>query len=131
MKDVRKPPIHFAGYSLTVRRGEFLKKELGTSAAEADGKNRVRVQIAREQLRMLKPYLLELSTKRSSEWLAKGLWNLPFEPYAPVRKQLLALLRMINSRRQAASQSKVPASVLRMKRAIVKPFGSEDAELAA
>ncbi|BBO34306.1 hypothetical protein PLANPX_3918 [Lacipirellula parvula] len=131
MKDVRKHPIHFAGYSLTMRRGEFLKKESGAAEAEPDGRYRVRVQIAREQLRMLKPYLIELSTRRSAEWIARGLWNLPFEPYAPVRKQLLALLRMINSRRQAAGQSKLPASVLRMKRDIVKPFGEGDEALAA
>ena len=130
VKDVRKHPIHFAGYSLTVRRGEFLKKELGEAIAETDGKYRVRVQIAREQLRVLKPYLIELSTKRSSEWLSRGLWNLPFEPYAPVRKQLLSILRVVNSRRQGVGQSKISPSALRMKRLIVKPFGDEDAQLA-
>lgn len=131
VKDVRKHPIHFAGYSLTVRRGEFLKKELGETAPQADGKYRVRVQIAREQLRMLKPYLFDLATKRSAEWLAKGLWNLPFEPYAPVRKQMLALLRVINSRRQAKGESKIAANLLRTKRTIVKPFGDEIVETAA
>lgn len=131
VKDVRKHPVHFAGYSLTVRRGEFLKKEAGETEARVDGKYRVRVQIAREQLRMLKPYLLDLATKRSVDWLARELWNLPFEPYAPVRKQLLALLRMMNSRREAVGNPKLTPDILRMKRTIVKPFGEDSEELAA
>lgn len=131
VRDVRKHPIHFAGYSLTVRRGEFLRKEAEQVEAATDGKYRVRVQIARDQLRMLKPYLFELATKRSADWMGRGLWNLPFEPYAPVRKQLLALLRVINARRQAAGLSKLSTGVLRMKRSIVKPFGEGDLEIAA
>ena len=120
VRDVRKHPIHFAGYSLTVRKGEYLRKEEG--AAAVDGRYRVRVQIAREQLRIIKPHLLQLCIRRSSEWLAYELWNLPFEPYAPIRKQLLGILRMINVKRHAASQLQISPHVLRYQRVIVKPF---------
>lgn len=122
VRDIRKHPLHFAGYSLTVKRGDFLKVVADDSEARIDGRLRVRTQIAREQLRMIKAHLLEYATKRSPAWLAYQLWNLPFEPYAPVRKQLLALLRMINSKRQAAGLSKLDFRCLRLRREIVKPF---------
>jgi hypothetical protein len=44
------------------------------------------------------------------------------EPYAPVRKQLLNLLRLMNGKRQQAGFAKIPPSVLRYRREIVKPF---------
>ena len=49
---------------------------------------------------------------------------MPFEPYAPVRKQLLGLLRLVNARRQAAGYANIPPTVLRLRRRIVKPFGA-------
>ncbi|MBA4105664.1 MAG: hypothetical protein C0485_07880 [Pirellula sp.] len=124
VRDVRKHPIHFAGYSLTVRKGDYLQAgEAGL--AQPDGRWRVRVQVAREQLRMIKPYLLDLCTKRSATWLAYQMWNLPFEPYAPVRKQLLSLLRMINTKRQSAGMERLSTHTLRLRRRIVKPFEDE------
>jgi len=47
---------------------------------------------------------------------------IPFEPYAPVRLQNLNLLRWVNAARHAAGLERVPSSVIRMKRRIVKPF---------
>jgi hypothetical protein len=44
------------------------------------------------------------------------------EPYAPVRKQLLNLLRVLNTKRQRAGHPKIPATVLRLRRRIVRPF---------
>lgn len=129
--DVRKRPIHFAGYSLAIRKGEYLRKEAGADAAPVDGRYRVRVQIAREQLRVIKPHLLDLCTRRSPEWLAYELWNLPFEPYAPIRKQLLSLLRMINARRHAAGKARIATQSLRYRRTIVKPFDVGPAAVAA
>lgn len=129
--DVRKHPIHFAGYSLTIRRGEYLRKEAGADAAPVDGRYRVRVQIAREQLRVIKPHLLDLCIRRGPEWLAYELWNLPFEPYAPVRKQLLGMLRLINARREAAGRTRISTDVLRYQRRIVKPFDTIDGVAAA
>ena len=125
VRDIRKHPIHFAGYSLTLRRGEFLKVVAEDAAVRVDGRLRVRTQIAREQWRMIKAHLLEFATRRSAEWLSYQLWNLPFEPYAPVRKQLLALLRMINSRRQTAGLTKLDYRCLRLRREIVKPFDDQ------
>ena len=50
-----------------------------------------------ENLRLneLKTYFRENACRRSAESLGRELYNLPFEPYAPVRQQLLNLLRLI------------------------------------
>ena len=65
---------------------------------------------------------IEQACHRSVDSLAKELYCLPFEPYAPIRRQQLELLRVINQERQAAGYEKVPPSVLRYKRRIVSPY---------
>ncbi|MFN9592607.1 MAG: hypothetical protein ACK56G_07840 [Pirellulaceae bacterium] len=126
VRDVRHAPIQIGGYSLTVRRGGYLKKLFGDLPAKADGKMRVRVQIARERYRQLEAYFLERACQRSAEKLGWELWNLPFEPYAPVRRQLLNLLRHINQKRGMAGMEKVPGGMLRVKRKIVLPYAQRE-----
>lgn len=46
----------------------------------------------------------------------------PFEPYVPVRRQLLNLLRLVNKRRKVAGFVPVPHQVLHLLRRIGKPF---------
>ncbi|MGA7701955.1 MAG: hypothetical protein WCB27_20290, partial [Thermoguttaceae bacterium] len=53
---------------------------------------------------------------------------LPFEPYAPVRRQLLNLVRYINERRDAADLERIGFDVLRFRRRIVRPFELGSAE---
>jgi hypothetical protein len=131
IRDIRHTPLRVGGYSLTVRRGNFLKRESATGIAAPDAKRRVRVQIARDRFLELKAHLLSIACHRSIENLTQEFWNIPFEPYAPVRKQLLNLLRLVNAKRQEAGYQKLPTSVLRMKRRIMKPFGIEMADAAA
>jgi len=123
VRDVRHCPLQVAGYSLTVRRGGFLKKSPGDERQTPDTKRRVRVQIARERYRDLKADLLELALRRSVEELGRALGGVAFEPYAPIRRQLLNLLRLMNAKRQEAGLAKIPPDVLRYRRRIVKPFG--------
>jgi hypothetical protein len=47
---------------------------------------------------------------------------LPFEPYAPVRSQLLCILRAVNRARAAAGLPEVPRTCLRLRRRVVRPF---------
>ena len=82
----------------------------------------MRVLIAREPYRELCAYFLSIACHRRTEALAEELYSLPYEPYAPVRKQLLKLLRLINAKRQAAGYSRIPPTCLRFKREIVKSF---------
>jgi len=122
LKDVRRVPIRIGEYALYVKRGNYLKKFVSDKQPTPDGRWRVRVLIAREPYRELCAYFLSIACHRQADGLAKELFALPYEPYAPVRKQLLKLLRLINAKRQASGYSKVPSSCLRFKRVIVKSF---------
>lgn len=122
IKDIRKTPLMFRGYSLTVKRGGFLKKEAGEDEASADNRHRVRVTISREAFRNLAGHMLDLATHRTAKTLQWELWNQPFEPYAPIRKQLLRLLKAVNKKRTAMGYEKLDPDCIRFKRNIVKPF---------
>lgn len=122
LKDVRRVPIRIGDYSLYVKRGNYLKKQSPDESAKPDGKWRVRVLIAREPYRELCAYFLSIACHRRAETLSDELFALPYVPYAPVRKQLLKLLRLINAKRQAAGFAKIPTSCLRFKREIVRAF---------
>jgi hypothetical protein len=122
LKDVRRTPIRVGDYSVTVKRGNFLRKGSIDEAARPDGRWRVRVLIAREPYRDLCAYFLSIACHRRVDTLGEELFLLPYEPYAPVRKQLLKLLRLINAKRQAAGYSKIPPTCLRFRREIVRTF---------
>lgn len=129
VRDIRKHPLQFQGYSLTVRRGGFLKKEAGEEMASPDGRYRVRVSIGRNAYRDLYADLVDKAAHRSAETLRWELWNQPFEPYAPIRKQMLRVLRKVNQVRGAMGFEKLPTDVIRYKRKIVKPFGETKTEI--
>ena len=122
IRDARKVPIQIGDYSLSVKQGGFLKKASLDSEPVPDGRMRTRIQISRERYRELCGYFLERACHRSTESLSKELFCIPFEPYAPVRRQQLNLLRLINQKRQQAGFEKIPPTVLRYKRHIVSPF---------
>lgn len=126
IRDARKSPIHFSGYSLSLKRGNFLRKGLDQVVAVPDGRMRVRVQIARERYRELRDYFVTMACHRSAETLSRELYLVRFEPYAPIRRQLLNILRLVNEHRTRAGFSRIPASVLRYRRRIVKPFEPVD-----
>jgi hypothetical protein len=125
LKDARRTPIQFCGYSISVKRGGHLRKSDPNSPAAPDSRLRVRVQIAREVYRELRAWFLEIATRRSPEALGRELFKVPFEPYAPVRQQMLNLLRLVNRARHAAGLSRLSPKVLRFRRQIVKPFDAE------
>ena len=122
LKDVRRHPIRVGDYAIYVKRGNYLRKTTPGDAPRVDGKWRVRVLIARQPYRELCAYFLSLACHRRADALAAALSTLPFEPYAPVRKQLLTLVRLINSKRKAAGFGRVPVSCLRLRRMIVRNF---------
>ncbi len=122
LKDVRRAPLRIGDYTVYVKRGNYLKKRSLEDPAAPDGRWRVRVLIAREPFRELVAYYLSIACHRRAETLAEELFSLPYVPYAPVRKQLLKLLRLINAKRQAAGFAKIPPTCLRFKRDIVRAF---------
>lgn len=100
--------------------GRVSLKVGGYAVGLADG--HPRVQIERGEYKRLKAHLVDLAVRRSREALEAEFEQLPFEPYAPVRRQFLALLRAVNRARGEAGLEPVPKSCLRLKRRIYRPF---------
>lgn len=109
VRDARRTPIRYAGYSVSYRGGH------------------PHVRIDQAQYNLIKAFLVEEAVRRSSDSIAAAFRSLPFEPYAPVRRQLLNLLRAVNKARRTVRLDAVPVSALRLHRRIVKPFGEETA----
>ena len=124
IRDVRRIPIRFEGYSISVAKGGYQKKPKEGGLPVRDAKWRVRVQIDSEMFKGLKAYFEDIAPYRTTRQLAIELADLPFEPYAPVRRQLLNLVRYINRRRESANLAPLSFSALRYRRRIVRPFGT-------
>jgi hypothetical protein len=104
IRDARRIPIRFAGYSISFRGGH------------------VQVRIDPIEYRLLKAYFLDLATRRTSESLELEFQRVPFEPYAPVRRQLLGILRAVNKARKVAGRPPLAKDCLRLRRTIFRPF---------
>ncbi len=113
IRDVRRVPLKFGGYSLSHRGGH------------------AHVRIEQETYRMVKSHLVDLAVRRSVESLEAEFRGLPFEPYRPVVRQVLNILRAVNRARKAAGYQPVPAASLRMFREIYRPFAPANSMRAA
>jgi hypothetical protein len=125
IRDVRRVPIKFAGYSISYRRGGR------TRQGEPDPKWHAHVEIERAQYRLLRDYFLERAVHRRAETLSSAFYRIEFEPYAPIRRQLLAILRQVNRKRARHGYEPISTDVLRLRRKVVKPFDSSGPECAA
>jgi hypothetical protein len=105
VRDLRRVPLKAFGYAVSQKRGH------------------AHVRIEREEFKRLKAYFLDLAVHRRADRVADELANVGFEPYAPVRRQLLQLLRGVNRVRRLRGFEPLPYSVLRLRRRIVRPFG--------
>ncbi len=114
--DIRHTPLKIGGYSISYRRGGR------TRSGEKDHRWHAHVEIDRHRYLELKAWLLELSVHRSAENLAQAFYEFPFEPYAPVRRQMLNILRAVNRTRKQSGFSRVPVEVVPLRRRIVRPF---------
>lgn len=116
IRDIRRVPLKYAGYSISYRR----EGQMGKRPQSA--KWHAHVAIERSKYLELKAHLLHLATHRSADNLVLAFYRIPFEPYAPVRRQMLNLLRAVNKARRRAGYSKLPTEILPLRRRIVKPF---------
>lgn len=107
VRDARRQPITFAGYSISHRGG------------------RPHVRIERLDHGLVRDRLLKLALVQSTEAIEREFLWLPFEPYAPVRRQLLALRRAVNWKRKLAGLDPVPVTCIRLRRRIYRPFEPE------
>lgn len=91
----------------------------------------MQVRIDRDTYRQLKAYYVDLACRRSRDALIQEFYRAPFEPYAPIRRQMFNILREVNRRRKRAGYDRVPNSAIWLKRRVVKPFedGDKGAEM--
>jgi hypothetical protein len=108
VRDIRRVPLTFGGYSVSRRGG------------------RTCVRIDQETFRDVKASFVGAALRMDAWKLADRFAALPFEPYAPIRRQLLPLWRAVNRARATAGLAPVPKACLRFKRRIVKPFADQD-----
>lgn len=109
VQDIRRQPLRFGGYSVGYGRG-------------ADTRFHVSVRIAADEYLRLRSYMVAQAAHHSKEYLRSAFGRIPFEHYAPVRAQLLNILRAVNRARRAAGFQCVPLSALRFRRRSVRPF---------
>lgn len=102
--DARRRPITFWGYSVSYRKGH------------------PHVRIQQQDYAELKARMLERALEQKPDRVWAEFRSLPYEPYAPIRRQLLNILRAVNRRRKLAGLPLVPVTCIRMRRRICKPF---------
>ena len=71
----------------------------------------------------LRAHLLEVSTRRDAATLEDTIHSICFQPYRPVRDQLLAIVRAVNRKRKTAGLAAIDYRCVRHQRRITKPFG--------
>lgn len=108
LRDARKVGIRFGGYLVSFRNGH------------------VQVRIDPDTYRQLKAYYVDLACRRRRDALIQEFYRAPFEPYAPIRRQMFNILREVNRHRKRAGYDWVPASAIWLKRRVVKPFEEAD-----
>lgn len=108
IRDIRKHPLQFEGYSIGWRNGH------------------PSVRIAHSVYVREKAHLEEMATRRRTESMVELIRKRVgyFEPYAPVRDQLLCIIRAVNRRRVLAGYERLPDNTLRLRRRIYRPFDS-------
>ncbi len=115
IRDTRKVPIRIGGYSISVRKGP-------------DGRLHSHVRIDRDPYTELMAHYLAQVARQSTARLVDELYRLPYEPYAPVRRQYLLLLRRLNEIRKQNGRQTIPVEALPLRRRIVKPFETDASE---
>lgn len=110
IRDVRKTPIKVGGYAISARKGG------------RDGRLHTHVRVDRLAYAELLARFVDRAGSASNKWFAREFYNLPFEPYAPVRRQYLLLLRRVNEVRVHNGRARLPTEVLPLRRRIVRPF---------
>lgn len=103
IRDCREAPMKFASYSIGFRGGH------------------VQVRIDKETEKELKAFFKERALW-SEATLSRLFAQLPFEPYAPIRRQFLVMLNQVNRARKSAGLGRVEVSCLRLRRKPCRPF---------
>lgn len=116
IRDIRRVPIRYAGYSISYKPGG--RKKDGSN----DDKWHAHVEIDRDQYLDLRAWFSERALRDSPNKLVKAFYELPIAPYAPVRRQMLLMLREVNHVRKVAGKKQLPHEILPLRRRVVRPF---------
>ena len=116
IRDCRRHPIRFEGYSLSYRRGGATPKGGGEPKWHAC------VRIEPSTYKQIKAFFMTRACHRSVENLSDDFRRIPFARYAPIRRQLLHVLRAVNRARDRIGYDPVPVSALCLRRQIALPF---------
>ncbi|MFO0979103.1 MAG: hypothetical protein U0996_22020 [Planctomycetaceae bacterium] len=116
LRDCRRNPIRFHGYSISYRRAGV------TPAGVALPKWHAHVRLDDYTYQVLKDRFLNLAMHRSAETLASEFARIPFARYAPIRRQLLNILRAVNERRKQQNFEVIPHAALKLRRTPVPVF---------
>ena len=122
--DCRRVPIKFEGYSVSQKRCGITPKGGG------DPKWRSCVRIDKPTYKELKAFMLDRATHRSEKNLSADFAAIPYGRYAPIRRQLLNILRAVNEKRARAGYEKIPFSALQLRRKPIKIYAKIE-DLAA
>lgn len=119
IRDCRRHPIRFEGYSISYRRG-------GVTASGADSpKWRSCVRIDPTTYSQLKTHFVQRAKHRKSATVIEDFRRIPYARYAPVRRQILNIHRAVNHARKQAGFEKIPVTSLSLRRKITSPFATE------
>lgn len=116
IKDCRRNPITFAGYSISYRRSG-LHPIVGTRVTW-----HAHVRIALRTYNAIKAHFLYMANHRDAEALTSAFRSLDYARFAPVRRQLLCLLRAVNRCRSKHGWDALPHTVLNLRRTPVKVY---------
>ncbi len=116
IQDFRRIPLRFHGYSISYRQSGVARTGGGATKWHAH------VRIDGDTYAALKAHFNQLAVHRNAEQLALEFASIPFGRYAPVRRQLLNLLRSTNKRRESHAYELLPFSVLNMRRVPQKAY---------
>lgn len=116
IRDCRRNPIRFEGYSISYRRSGV------TPSGGGDPKWHACVRIDPQTYKELKAFFLDRACHRSVESLSIDFARVPYARFAPIRRQLLTIHKSVNESRARVGFESVPHSALRLRRRIVQPF---------
>ncbi len=123
LRDARRVPVRFRGYSISYRRSGITPKGADPKD-DSVRKWHAHVRIDEPTYRQLKTHFVNRACHRSPENLARELAAIPYARYATIRRQLLTLLKLMNEARKPMGYEPLPYSALQLRRTPVKVYAS-------
>ncbi len=123
IKDCRRVPIRIGSYSISYRRSGVALPRCGNVKWHAH------VRLSATAYTELKSYFDSIAVHRSVENLTAEFAKVEFARYAPIRRQLLNVLRRVNERRQRQAYQTLPYSVLNLRRVPLKVYVDSQVEV--